>query len=419
MKIPITQSKLWEKLQTDLDETSFFEQKKDFQYLAILKKTPMGNYLYLPYGPVYEDKAGFENALISLKNLAKKQSAIFIRIEPSDPNFASYAPKNAKKTTDLNPKETWILDLTGKEEELKSRLPSRLLRYYKNAEKKGLKIETSHNPDDIHYLLDLQKALAKEKNINTFSEDYLKTELKQPFATLYLVKYSGCPHSRSIFGDGPNTERPSPVTTGARERSENEEHLSATSEEMMNENNRLAGRAPREVVSASVSARERSENEGCSNTVFGAGTAAMSPAGHEDLARAARSVPEGHVAAVPALKNIAFKDVIAAGLVFDDHTTRYNLQGAQSEQGRKLHATGILTIKLILDAAEKGQKTFDFWGIAPENAPKDHPWQGFTSFKKTFAGTEVDYAGTYDLILDPSKYRLYSLLRKINRLIRK
>ena len=380
MKIPITQSKLWEKLQADLDETSFFEQKKDFQYLAILKKTPMGNYLYLPYGPVYEDKAGFENALISLKNLAKKQSAIFIRIEPSDPNFASYAPKNAKKTTDLNPKETWILDLTGKEEELKSRLPSRLLRYYKNAEKKGLKIETSHNPDDIHYLLDFQKALAKEKNINTFSEDYLKTELKQPFATLYLVKYSGCPHSRSIFGDGPNTERPSPVTTGAR---------------------------------------ERSENEGCSNTVFGAGTAAMSPAGHEDLARAARSVPEGHVAAVPALKNIAFKDVIAAGLVFDDHTTRYNLQGAQSEQGRKLHATGILTIKLILDAAEKGQKTFDFWGIAPENAPKDHPWQGFTSFKKTFAGTEVDYAGTYDLILNPSKYRLYSLLRKINRLIRK
>ena len=28
------------------------------------------------------------------------------------------------------------------------------------------------------------------------------------------------PHSRSVFGDGPNMERPSPVTTGARERSE-------------------------------------------------------------------------------------------------------------------------------------------------------------------------------------------------------
>jgi lipid II:glycine glycyltransferase (peptidoglycan interpeptide bridge formation enzyme) len=350
MKIPITQSKLWEKLQADLDETSFFEQKKDFQYLAILKKTPMGNYLYLPYGPVYEDKAGFENALISLKNLAKKQSAIFIRIEPSDPNFASYAPKNAKKTTDLNPKETWILDLTGKEEDLKSRLPSRLLRYYKNAEKKGLKIETSHDPDDIHYLLDLQKALAKEKNINTFSEDYLKTELKQPFATLYFISVdneAGNGFSKGVRSAAARGKAPAAHGDGP------------------------AGRALREVISAA------------------------------------------------ALKNSALKNVIAAGLVFDDRTTRYNLQGAQSEQGRKFHATGILTIKLILDAAEKGQKTFDFWGIAPENAPKDHPWQGFTSFKKTFAGTEVDYAGTYDLVLDPSKYRLYSLLRKFNRLIRK
>ena len=39
--------------------------------------------------------------------------------------------------------------------------------------------------------------------------------------------------------------------------------------------------------------------------------------------------------------------IVAAGLVFDDKTTRYNLQGAQNEIGRKLHATGILTIQLI------------------------------------------------------------------------
>ena len=106
-------------------------------------------------------------------------------------------------------------------------------------------------------------------------------------------------------------------------------------------------------------------------------------------------------------------------MVFDDRTTRYNLQGAQSEQGRKLHATGILTIQLILDAKSKNLKTFDFWGIAPENASKNHPWAGFTNFKKTFVGMEVDYAGTYDIILKPAKYRLYQLFRKLNRLVRK
>ena len=301
MKAPITQSPEWKQLQDDLGETSFFEQGNGYQYLAILKQTPAGKYLYLPYGPVFLKKQGLENSLKSLHNLATRQGAIFVRVEPQSQEFVDHLPRHAKKSTDLNPKETWLLDLAT--DDLKAKLPSRLLRYYKSAASKGITIETSHNPDDIHYILDLQKALAKEKGINTFSEDYLKTELKQPFATLYLVKYE--------------------------------------------------------------------------------------------------------------------KNIIAAGLVFDDKHTRYNLQGAQNDLGRKLHATGILTIQLILDAAAKGLKTFDFWGIAPEGAPKGHPWAGFTAFKKTFAGYEVDYSGTYDLVYNQKKYRLYQILRKLNRIIRR
>ena len=308
MEIPITQTKAWQILQDDLGEVSFFEEGNDFQYLAILKATPVGNYLYLPYGPVAKDQNGFKNALKSLNLLAKNKNAIFIRIEPTNPDFVKSFPNNTKKSTDLNPKETWILELKGTDEDLKTKLPSRLLRYHKNASKNGLKIETSTNPEDIKYLLNLQKALAVKKGITTFSENYLKTELKQPFATLYLLKYQN-----------PETKT---------------------------------------------------------------------------------------------------EEIISAGLVFDDEITRYNLQGAQSEQGRKLHATGILTIQLILDAKEKGLKNFDFWGIAPENAPENHPWAGFTNFKKTFAGTEVKHAGTYDIILNPKKYKFYALTRKINRLRR-
>lgn len=309
MNVPITQSKEWQKLQEDLKEISFFEKTPDFQYLAILKSTPVGNYLYLPYGPVATTKTGFGNAFQSLKALAQTHQAIFIRIEPQSPEFIQYLPKNAKKSTNLNPKETWTLDLTGNDDTLKAKLPSRLLRYHRNVAKNGLTITTSHDPSDIHHLLDLQKALASKKGINTFSENYLKTELAQPFSTLYLVKYQN-----------PETNK---------------------------------------------------------------------------------------------------EEIIAAGLVFDDKTTRYNLQGAQNDIGRKLHATGILTIQLILDAKEKGLKIFDFWGIAPEGAPDNHPWAGFTNFKKTFAGHEVDYAGTYDIILNPAKYKLYQLFRYLNRFIRR
>ena len=303
MEIPITQSQDWHKLQEDLGEESILVKEEDFQYLAIIKTTPVGEYLYCPYGPIAKDGTSFKTALGSLNDLAKEKSAIFIRVEPYDEAFKKNLPDSAKKSTDLNPKETWILDLTGNDEEFKLRLPSRLLRYHKSAAKKGIIIEKSTNPDDIKYLLKLQQDLASEKGISTFSENYLKTELKQPFASLYLVKYEG--------------------------------------------------------------------------------------------------------------------SIIAAGLVFDDKTTRYNLQGAQSNTGRKLHATGILTIQLILDAREKKLKSFDFWGIAPDDAPDDHPWKGFTAFKKTFNGTEVKHAGTYDIVLSPFKYHLYQIIRKVNRFIRK
>lgn len=304
--IPITQSREWQKLQNDLGEKSFFEKTENFQFLAIKKTTPAGNYLYCPYGPVAKSAEDFKKAIKSLERLAQKERAIFIRIEPRNPNFVKNLPKTARKSHDLNPKETWILDLTGTDDDLRQKLPSRLLRYYKNREKQGITIETTHNPDDIKHLLTLQKALAKAKGISTFSEKYLKTELAQPFSTLYLV------HAPDASGKG---------------------------------------------------------------------------------------------------------ELVAAGLVFDDGITRYNLQGAQSDAGRKLHATGILTIQLILDAKAAGKDFFDFWGIAPENAPKDHPWAGFTSFKKTFLGYEKAYAGTYDLVQTPLKYRLYQLLRKLRRLV--
>ena len=307
MKTPITQSKAWKVLQDNLGETSFFEKESDYQYLAILKSTPVGNYLYLPYGPVAETKAGFNKALKSLYTLGQKYGVIFTRIEPQTQLLAKFLPKNAKKSKDLNPKETWQLELAGTENDVKTKIPSRLLRYHRNAEKNGFTFRISHNPEDIHYLLDLQKSLASKKGINTFSEKYLQTELAQPFATLYLLEYQD-----------PETNK---------------------------------------------------------------------------------------------------KEVVAAGMVFDDQTTRYNLQGAQSESARKLHATGILTVQLILDAKAKNLKIFDFWGIAPENAPKNHPWAGFTAFKKTFDGHEVNYVGTYDIVNRPLKYQIYRLFRKINRIL--
>ncbi|MBR3176076.1 peptidoglycan bridge formation glycyltransferase FemA/FemB family protein [Candidatus Saccharibacteria bacterium] len=317
MDIPITQSKAWQKLQEDLGETSFFEQTENYQYLVILKKTPVGNYLYLPYGPVVKSETSLKESLKSLKNLAAKHRAIFIRIEPQNPNLISNPPKNIIKTKDLNPKDTWVLDLSQSEAEIIKNFSQGTRTRYNTYAKKGLSVKTTKNPDDIRYLVNLQQKLAKNKHIHAYPEAYLKKELEQPFATLYLVKYRT-----------PNDSEPSP-----------------------------------------------------------------------------NSPPED--------------SVLAASLFFDHQNTRYYMQSAADGEYKKLPATVALLTKAIFDAKEKGIKYFDFWGIAPDGASDDHPWKGFTEFKKSFGGYPVHYAGTYDVVLSPSKYKLYQLSRRANRVLRK
>ncbi|MBR1802077.1 peptidoglycan bridge formation glycyltransferase FemA/FemB family protein [Candidatus Saccharibacteria bacterium] len=311
MSFPLQQTKLWEKLQKDLGEETFFVEEKDFTYLAILKKTKFGNYLYLPYGPVLKTKSAYKKASESLCKLAKEKSVIFIRIEPESPENAREWLKspNFTKSTDLNPAHTWVLDLTTEKTEIIKNFSQGTRTRYNQFTKKGLTVEVTKDSEKINELVRLQHQVAKDKGINAFSENYLKAELEQPFASLYLVHYTD-------------------------------------------------------------------------------------PADDKDK-------------------------IIAASLFFDSDNTRYYMQSASDYNFRKLPATVALLTAALFDAKEKGLKFFDFWGIAPDGAPKDHPWAGFTEFKKSFGGFPVEYCGTYDLILNKSKYRLYNLARKANRLIRK
>ena len=303
------QSAPWATFQTALGKTVFSETTENFSYLAILETTKLGNYLYLPYGPSLSEsdpKSALTAALTSLTSLAKAHNCFFLRLEPPFP-FEKLFLENLKlkKSHDLNPAETWILDLKQSREDILTNMSQGTRTRHNGFAKKGLSVEISNNPDDIKYLVSLQTKLAHEKGIKTFPESYLRTELEQPFASLYLVHF-------------------------------------------------------------------------------------------EDK-------------------------IIAASLFFDDELgkTRFYMQSAADSTYKKLPGTVALLSTALFDAKEKGLETFDFWGIAPENAPKTHPWAGFTAFKKSFGGSEKSYSGTWDLPLNQKKYSLYTHLRSLNRTIRK
>ena len=109
---------------------------------------------------------------------------------------------------------------------------------------------------------------------------------------------------------------------------------------------------------------------------------------------------------------------VSATLCMDYQKTRaYSFTG-NDPNSRNLRATAPLVWKIILDSRSEGFDLFDLWGIAPIGAGKDHPWSGFSEFKRSFGGTEVFYSGTWELPIKSLKYHSHRLGKKIVRSIR-
>ncbi|MBI4268618.1 peptidoglycan bridge formation glycyltransferase FemA/FemB family protein [Candidatus Uhrbacteria bacterium] len=112
-------------------------------------------------------------------------------------------------------------------------------------------------------------------------------------------------------------------------------------------------------------------------------------------------------------------NMIAATLCMAFGDTVSYLHGASSYDHRAVMAPALLQWHAIRDAAERGYRYYDLWGVAPKGAAPDNPWAGFTRFKEGFGGQIVTYPGTFDIPLRPIQYWMYSFGRSINRFLRR
>ena len=315
MKPHFLQSTDWEKYQQLEGAQTFRLDTPDFAALAILKTTPLGNYLFCPYGPTLKHSQNADSvstslslALQALRQLAQEQQAFFVRVEPTIPldnqllQTKAFTALGLKKTRDLEPAHTWVIDLTQDETTILHQMRSSNVQYWRSHSKKGMTIRTSQNPNDVTILTSLLRGIANKDHFTPQAETHLHRQIEAGFATLYFADYQG--------------------------------------------------------------------------------------------------------------------EILAAALVYDDATTRFYAHAATSDKERKLAAGTVLLVQMILDAKNRGAKTFDFWGVTTSEDPK-HPWYGFSKYKRSFGGELVTYAGTWDLPLNSLRYQLYKIVRRLNRFKRK
>ena len=83
------------------------------------------------------------------------------------------------------------------------------------------------------------------------------------------------------------------------------------------------------------------------------------------------------------------------------------VHGVSSLAHKSVMAPALVYWELIRYAKAHGALSFDFYGVAPEDASPDHGWAGITKMKLGFGGKRVHYAGAYDYPLSRLWYYLY------------
>ena len=102
-------------------------------------------------------------------------------------------------------------------------------------------------------------------------------------------------------------------------------------------------------------------------------------------------------------------ELLASGMVVIEGDRSYYLFSGSRREERgepKRYASYALQWAMMRLARERGVRVHDLWGIAPPGAGPEHAWHGVGLFKKGFGGREVVWAGSWDLVVDPTLYRL-------------
>ena len=103
------------------------------------------------------------------------------------------------------------------------------------------------------------------------------------------------------------------------------------------------------------------------------------------------------------------KDNSAGAIFLIENKIAYYWQAFSSKEGRRSLAQYKIIWEGILKPKAAGAKILDFEGIYDERFP-DKSWKGFSHFKKSFGGHEVEYPGVY------TKIYLLEMFKKIAKL---
>jgi lipid II:glycine glycyltransferase (peptidoglycan interpeptide bridge formation enzyme) len=100
---------------------------------------------------------------------------------------------------------------------------------------------------------------------------------------------------------------------------------------------------------------------------------------------------------------------LASWMLFNYDGVLYYPYGGSSEKHKNLFGSTYLGWQVILFGKKLGCTTFDMWGASQDPNNESDPWWGFTNFKLKYGGQYVTYMDSYDYVVNPAVYKVFSL----------
>ncbi|MGA7989735.1 MAG: peptidoglycan bridge formation glycyltransferase FemA/FemB family protein [Candidatus Dormiibacterota bacterium] len=200
------QSTLWQRVQAALGHDVIRSRDEGWMWAGAIRAGRFPRYMYLPHGPTSVSASALTNALEDAVAAARARSLDFVRAEPAaDFATAALVASGALPTRSIQPRWTWVLDLTADEAELRRGLSAGHRGAINAAPRKGLTIRASSDPGDIEVFLRLQELTAAAGRFHGQGPSYHRavaaTLMPERAASLYIAEVGDEPVAAAMCFD--------------------------------------------------------------------------------------------------------------------------------------------------------------------------------------------------------------------------
>jgi lipid II:glycine glycyltransferase (peptidoglycan interpeptide bridge formation enzyme) len=181
-------SKIW--------RLGFYKNDRVVSFAQVVEiKNKLGDFLYIPWGPILNDQSDLGGLLEKLAEIGEKERSSFVRLEPRVDleNYAEYKLKISPSY--IQPQCSLVLDLTKSEEELKSAMSDSTRYNVGWVQRQGVEVELVKDQNKIEQFVNLLKETAGRHSFKLHhNENYYKTQFevfsKAGSAKLFIAKSS-------------------------------------------------------------------------------------------------------------------------------------------------------------------------------------------------------------------------------------